>query len=117
MNIAKIIKNNTIYCVFAVIVLSSFIFQPAIDVEVTHASKADATDGKLEITVHSGNAPYECQLFEGIPWDGGILIDKDDNIYSECTFKNLRTGKYVIFVRDSENQACYKQVEIAVKDY
>jgi hypothetical protein len=115
MNTARFNVKSTFYLIALFFVLSSFGFQPSFDINITHASGPQSSDGKIEITIYGGSSSYDCYLYVGAPWKGGSLIEKKQDVSFECDFKNLKPGKYMVIVEDKEKVPIVKEVEIEAK--
>jgi len=69
-------------------------------VTVAQESVAGANDGAIDVTVGSGNAPYE------------YSIDNGTTFQSSPLFENLGSGNYTILIKD--NFACERTIDVEI---
>jgi hypothetical protein len=79
----------------------------AIEIEIDENSAIN--NGIIILSVEKGIEPFTFFLYEGQPWNNGVLIEKSDESYdNQYIFENLKPGEYYVGVVDSENKSHFK---------
>jgi len=72
-----------------------------LDLQVTHTSDGN-NDGKIEVSVEKGQAPFKVYLFADKRSDNLLDVKFKD-------LKNLKAGNYLLLVQDSGGECTYRQ--------
>lgn len=74
-------------------------------INIISSTGNDNSDGKIEVTVQEGKAPFTFTLFDKKPWMGGNIIEKKEGVFERLIFfENLKPGTYFILVEDDTKE-------------
>jgi hypothetical protein len=83
---------------------------------VVAESSINSGDAEIRLSVDGEQPPFTFQLFDKAPWEGGKEIaSTEKTTLNQYSFTNLKNGKYLACVSDSNGNSVCEYVIIEIE--
>ncbi len=108
---------TTCILVFTLLAIKASGQDLVIQVSSEAVSTAAATDGKIEVTIDSGDPEYVFFLYDNEPWQDANQITKSAPTFDgRYVFEDLPAGRYFAGVIDNSGKSTFKEIYVNITD-